>query len=141
MFYFGITGQVAAAGDLAEARFVADLRAIGCTVYEVDENGKQFAIEALGGHFGGHMDGAALGIPEAPKTWHVTEFKTHSAKSFAKLQKDGVQKAKPQHYAQMQIRSYSLTQTLLVPEREKKQAGVPGASESTGDTAFEMMKV
>jgi hypothetical protein len=29
------------------------------------------------------------------------EFKTHSAKSFATLKKDGVQKAKPEHYAQM----------------------------------------
>ncbi|HEV2608501.1 MAG TPA: hypothetical protein VGT79_11030, partial [Xanthomonadaceae bacterium] len=34
---------------------------------------------------------------------HVAEFKTHNAKSFALLQKDGVAKAKPEHYAQMTI--------------------------------------
>jgi hypothetical protein len=39
------------------------------------------------GHFGGSMDAVALGIPEAPKTWHLCEFKTHNAKSFADLQK------------------------------------------------------
>ncbi len=92
-----------ATGDLEEARFVADLRAIGCEVHDVGEDGQQFAVEALGGHFSGHMDGCALGIPEAHKTWHVTEFKTHNAKSFAKLQKNGVKSAKPQHYAQMQV--------------------------------------
>lgn len=91
-------------GDLAEARFVENLRAIGCEVHDRDPNtGGQFAVEALGGHFSGHMDGCALGVPEAPKTWHVTEFKTHNAKSFAKLQKEGVKKTKPQHYAQMMV--------------------------------------
>jgi hypothetical protein len=89
-------------GQLEEARFVAELRSIGCEVHDVNENGEQFAVEAFGGHFSGHMDGCALGVPEAPKTWHVLEFKTHNAKSFAKLKKEGVEKAKPQHYAQMQ---------------------------------------
>ena len=34
---------------------------------------------------------------------HVLEFKTHNAKSFADLQKNGVAKSKPVHYAQMQL--------------------------------------
>ncbi len=90
-------------GQLAEERFVAEMRGIGCDVHDTDEQGQQFAVSAIGGHFKGHMDGCALGIPEAPKTWHVLEFKTHSAKSYAKLIKAGVQEAKPQHYAQMII--------------------------------------
>ena len=91
-------------GEKEEARFVADLRAIGCTVHDTVEGQKeQFAVSAIGGHFGGHLDGCILGLPKAPKTWHVLEFKTHNAKSFAKLTKDGVEKAKPQHYAQCQI--------------------------------------
>jgi len=90
-------------GDLEEIRFVKDLRAIGCTVHEVDDTGHQFAISDHGGHFSGHLDGALLGVPEAPKTWHVGEFKTHSAKSFAKLKVEGVKKSKPQHYAQMMV--------------------------------------
>ncbi len=92
-----------ATGDLEEPRFVQDLRDIGCEVHEVDENGEQFEVSALGGHFKGHMDGCVLGLPEAPKTWHVLEFKTHNAKSFAKLKKEGVRKSKPQHYAQCQV--------------------------------------
>jgi hypothetical protein len=59
--------------------------------------------EERGGHFGGSLDGVGLGIPEAPRTWHVLEFKTHNAKSFAELRKAGVQKAKPEHWAQMQV--------------------------------------
>ncbi len=90
-------------GDLEEARFVKELRAIGCEVHDVDENGEQFEVKALGGHFSGHMDGVALGIPEAPQTWHVLEFKTHNAKSFAKLKKEGVRVSKFQHYAQMMV--------------------------------------
>jgi len=91
-------------GNLEEPRVVAELRAIGCTVHEVDpETGKQFRVEALGGHLSGYLDGAVLGVPEAPKAWHVLEIKTHSAKSWKKLQKEGVQVSKPEHYAQCMI--------------------------------------
>jgi len=90
-------------GNLAELRFVAELRAIGCTVHETNENGEQFAVHALGGHVSGHMDGCALGIPEAPKTWHVCEFKTHNDRSFKALVKDGVEASKPQHFVQMHV--------------------------------------
>ena len=89
-------------GQLAEARFVADLRRIGVTVYDTDEAGQQWTVRDDTGHFGGSMDGVAIGFAEAPKAWHVCEFKTHSAKSFASLKKDGVEKSKPQHFAQMQ---------------------------------------
>jgi hypothetical protein len=90
-------------GHLAEARFVADLRAAGIEVYDVDEDGKQFGVRDEFGHFGGSMDGCGIGFSEAPKTWHLCEFKTHNEKSFVKLQKEGLQKAKPRHYAQMQV--------------------------------------
>lgn len=90
-------------GDLEEARFVAELRGIGCEVIDTDPStGEQLEVNALGGHFSGHMDAAIKGIPEAPKTWHVGEFKTHNAKSFARLKKVGVRASKPQHWAQMQ---------------------------------------
>lgn len=90
-------------GHHAEPRFVGELRMIGATVHEVSEDGKQFAVEACGGHFRGHMDGCALGLPEARKTWHVLEFKTHNAKSFKELQAKAVREAKPMHWAQMQV--------------------------------------
>lgn len=91
-------------GHLEEPRLVKNMRDAGITVYEVDDRtGRQFAISFHGGHFRGHADGVALGILEAPKTWHLCEFKTHNDKSFKSLVKDGVQKSKPMHYAQMQV--------------------------------------
>ena len=73
-------------GQLEEARLVRNLRATGATVLDVDpETGRQFRVEAVGGHFGGSLDAVAIGLIEAPKTWHVVEFKTHSARSFHEL--------------------------------------------------------
>lgn len=89
-------------GQLEEPRLVKNLRRIGVEVHETAPDGKQWRVSAVGGHFGGSMDGAGLGFPEAPKTWHVLEFKTHNEKSFKDLQAKGVEKAKPMHYAQMQ---------------------------------------
>src|SRR5512147_3316694 len=91
-------------GKREEDRLVRDLRRTGATVLDADpETGRQWQVTALGGHFGGSLDAVAIGLLEAPKTWHVVEFKTHSAKSFATLKKDGVEREKPRHWAQMQV--------------------------------------
>ena len=90
-------------GHKEEFRFVEELRGIGCEVHEFDADGNQFEVIACDGHFKGHTDGAALGVPEAPKTWHLLEMKTASNKSFAKTKRDGCEKDKPQHFAQMQV--------------------------------------
>jgi len=90
-------------GQLAEPRLIANLRAIGVEVSDRDEKSQQWRFSAVGGHVGGSMDGAALGLPEAPKTWHVLEFKTANAKSFAAMVKKGVKESKPQHWSQMQL--------------------------------------
>ena len=89
-------------GNWEEKRIVADLRMVGCEVHEVDPStGKQFGFVAVDGHLRGHMDAAVKGLVEAPSKWHVAEFKTHNAKSFEDLQKQGVEKSKPMHYVQM----------------------------------------
>jgi hypothetical protein len=90
-------------GQLAEARFTNNLRRIGVEVHDTTPDGKQWRVSDMGGHFAGSMDGAGRGFPEAPKTWAVLEYKTHGEKSFNELVKNKVQKAKPQHYAQMQV--------------------------------------
>ena len=91
-------------GQLEEDRLIRNLRRIGVTVLEVNpDTGRQWRVEAHGGHFGGSLDGIAMGVPEAIKTWHVCEFKTHNAKSFKDLRAKGVQESKPQHFAQMQV--------------------------------------
>lgn len=89
-------------GQKEEARLVADLRAIGIEVHEADEDGRQFRVSDLGGHFGGSLDGCARGFQES-SAFHVLEFKTSNAKHFAELKKTGVEKAKPQHWIQMQV--------------------------------------
>lgn len=92
-----------ASGHLQEPRLIADLRRIpGVTVAEKDPStDKQWSFTAHGGHFGCSLDGAAVGLPEAPKTWHSLEFKGVNQKTFDKIVKEGVAKAKPEHHAQM----------------------------------------
>lgn len=90
-------------GELEEAQFCADLRAAGVTVDDRDERGQQHRFSDVGGHVGGSMDAAVLGLKEAPKTWHVAEFKTHGNKSFLDLMRNGVEKSKPEHWVQMQL--------------------------------------
>lgn len=90
-------------GHLEEPRFLALLMMIGCEVWQLDANGKQFRITGHMGHFGGSMDGVARGIPDLPDEPVLTEFKTHGDKSFAKLKEEGVIKAKWEHFVQMQI--------------------------------------
>lgn len=90
-------------GFREEPRVIGNLRAIGVEVHDVDPATKrQFYFSKLGGHFAGSQDGAGLGFPEAPKTWHLIEIKTHNAKSFRQLQLHGVKMSKPAHWHQMQ---------------------------------------
>lgn len=91
-------------GHLEEPRFMAALLAIGCTIWQFDQNGNQFRVSAVDGHFGGSLDGVVIGIPDLPAgTPVLAEFKTHNDSSFSNLQAAGVHKAKLEHYVQMQI--------------------------------------
>ena len=90
-------------GHLEEPRFIALLVMIGCQVWQVDANGKQFRIGDHNGHFGGSMDGVIQGLPDIPDQPVLGEFKTHNAKSFEKLVTSGVLTAKWEHFIQMQL--------------------------------------
>lgn len=91
-------------GTMEEHRFIANLRHIGCTAeYPFEGNEDRFTFTSVSGHFVCKIDAVVLGLPEAPKTWHVCEFKTHAAKSFRELEKHGLAKAKPEHLAQIQM--------------------------------------
>lgn len=89
-------------GHAEEPRFIALLMMINCEIWQYDTNGKQYKINGHGGHYGGSLDGVALGIPEFPELPGLVEFKTHSDKSFNELRAVGVQRAKIQHFHQMQ---------------------------------------
>jgi hypothetical protein len=91
-------------GQREESRLIEELRGIGAEVWDKDpESGDQFRVSACSGHFGGSLDGIAKGLPEAPQTAAVLEFKTHNDKSFNELEKSKVRSSKPQHFDQMTI--------------------------------------
>ena len=91
-------------GQREESRLIEELRGIGATVWDRDpDSGDQFRVSACNGHFGGSLDGIGKGLPEAPKSACVLEFKTHNDKSFNELCNKKVQVAKPQHYDQMTV--------------------------------------
>lgn len=95
------TLRLFARGQREEDSLAYLLRAAGLTVTQADPNtGEQYRFSD--GHFGGSMDGAVQGLPESSQ-WHLLEFKTAGRKAFDQLVKVGVQKAKPEHYAQMNV--------------------------------------
>jgi hypothetical protein len=85
-------------GQLEEDQIIGDLKRVGIKI-----GGDQTRVD-FGCHVSGSVDGIIeSGIPQAPNKRHVAEFKTHSLKSFKDLLKNGVEKSKPMHYAQMQL--------------------------------------
>lgn len=91
-------------GQLEETRIVRNLRRTGATVLEVDpETGRQWRVEAHGGHFGGSLDAVALNLLEAPRTWHVLEFKTHASRASSNSSPRAC--ARPRHSTTRRCRS------------------------------------
>lgn len=75
-------------GHRGEELMAQRLRMVpGIELHTHDVNGQQFGFSAIGDHFQGHMDGAILGIIEAPNTWHVWEHKQVNEKKFNELKK------------------------------------------------------
>jgi hypothetical protein len=94
------TLRLFARGQREEDSLAQLLRDAGLTVVQEDpQTGQQYSFKD--GHFGGSMDGATHGLPESSQ-WHLLEFKTAGRKGFDKLSKEGVRKAQPTHWAQMQ---------------------------------------
>jgi hypothetical protein len=91
-------------GNREEERFVKWLRDAGVVVADLDPNTRaQLRIEDHEGHFGGSLDARLFDTPEFPMQWILGEFKTHADKYFRQVVKEGVRKAQPKHYVQMQI--------------------------------------
>jgi hypothetical protein len=90
-------------GDREEDRIVANLRAVGVTIWEKDpETGLQVRFEACGGHFAMSLDGVGEGFKESKKP-HTLEFKTMNEKSFKATKSMGVKQSKPIYWAQCQL--------------------------------------
>jgi hypothetical protein len=87
-------------GREEEVNIINDLRAIGMDVRKVSS---QHRVD-FGSHVSGSLDAIIdSGVPEAPRSKHIAEFKTASKKAFDALVKDGVEKSKPDHFVQMQV--------------------------------------
>lgn len=88
-------------GQMEEATIVKDLEAIGLEIHST--GGEQSRVD-FGSHVSGSVDGIIeSGVPEAPKSRHILECKTHGSKSFNGLQSKGLKSAKPMHWCQMQL--------------------------------------
>lgn len=134
-------------GHLEEGRIIAALLTIGVSVFQQDEQGKQFKISHVGGHFGGSGDGVGVNLPDlSPGQPALLECKTHNEKSFTKLAGDnwneyveylcdegmpvqrftgeGVRAAKFEHYvqSQMYMRKMGLAVCLYVAVNKNNDA-------------------
>lgn len=90
-------------GHREEERFVEWLRGIGCKVWETDQNGEQFKISDIEGHFGGSLDGVCI-LPESFNYLKplLLEFKTiGKTQLFQNLVDNGVKLAYPKYYTQI----------------------------------------
>lgn len=86
-------------GHREEPIIQADLRRIGI-VCHVDQNNQPEAV-CCDGHMKGHLDDILTNVPDAPKTPHLGEYKTHNDKSFKDVKKKGLATSKPVHLSQM----------------------------------------
>lgn len=87
-------------GHHEEERVIKDLKDIGLDVVsEGDGHTGQVDVQAFHGLVRGHIDGL---VRQDDGPWMLFECKTGNRKSYGKSAKDGVKKAKPVHYAQMQ---------------------------------------
>jgi hypothetical protein len=98
-------------GHREETRLLQNLRDVGCTVYDLDDKGEQFAISDFGGHFSGHIDCVVVGLKESPKTPHVGDCKTFSAKRFKAFKEKGIKVSDPKYYCQVQVYMHYLKLT------------------------------
>jgi len=102
-------------GQREEERIIEELDELGYEVISADEEGRQVRFSEFG-HFGGSVDGIIRGINGSPDEWHILEIKTMNKKNFAELEKHGVEKAQPKHWAQVQtyLRGFNLNKAFYV---------------------------
>ena len=87
-------------GHKEEYSAVQNLRDAGMVVTDCLDDQKRVKF---GKHVSGSLDGQVLGVPQAPKTPHLLEIKTHGVKSFKDLKAKGVKESKWTHFVQMQV--------------------------------------
>lgn len=95
-------------GHREETRFIEWLEGIGVKVWAATEDGSQYRISGVMGHFGGSLDGVLV-LPERYEIpgAMLAEFKTNGTGApFNNLLSSGVALTKPMHFAQMSTYGY-----------------------------------
>jgi hypothetical protein len=96
----GTLARVFETGHREEARLIQNLRAVGVTVWDRDESGRQWAVQFLGGHGRGHLDAVVKGFLEEPERPMVFDAKSAKGEKFRAVVKHGLRKVYPQYHAQ-----------------------------------------
>lgn len=101
-------------GHAEEPIIQNDLRRAGIICLVDPNNQPEFTHG--NGHIKGHPDDRLMNVPDAPKTDHLGEYKTHNEKSFKDLKKKGLRLSKPVHAGQMDSYMYKwkLTRGLYI---------------------------
>ena len=102
-------------GHILETEIIKMLRDSGLTIYDLDENGKQFQVRYFNDQYRGSPDGIIMGLPESSVP-HLLEIKTYNEKRFNTLKKDGVKCSDPKYFSQLQANmgAFDLTRSLFV---------------------------
>lgn len=98
--YDGRMLRLFARGHREEEKYINYLEGINAKVYRFDNDGKQFRVSGVMGHYGGSCDGIVK-LPWYPEIPLLLEFKTHNTKSFTHYVDKGLVISKPKHFEQM----------------------------------------
>ncbi len=117
-----------------------DLRKAGVLCLVDPNNQPEFTH--CSGHMKGHPDDLLRNLPDAPKTDHLGEYKTHNDKSFKEMKKKGVKLSKPVHYGQMVVymRKWKLTRGLYIAVNKNDDARYYERISSDNEYADELLQ-
>jgi hypothetical protein len=102
--FSGPTLRIFHRGNEGEQWMISWLRGAGFDLRTEKKGGGQFGFSVLDGTLRGHADGVFVGGPEEFGPWpRLWENKVLGAKGFGKLEKEGLKKAYPVYYAQVQL--------------------------------------
>jgi hypothetical protein len=87
-------------GNKIEDMVIDYLKQSGLTVYNVDENGKQFGFED--GAIAGNIDGVVVGLQESDRP-HLFECKSAKASRYKEFEKGDLKEVEPKYWAQIQV--------------------------------------
>jgi hypothetical protein len=87
-------------GNMIESMVIEYLRNSGLTVYDIDQDGKQFGFED--GFLAGNIDGVVTGLLESSKP-HLFECKSAKDSRFKLFVKNGIKETEPKYWAQIQV--------------------------------------